>query len=104
LPFLHLFVIGTYVVTDQTTDVRVAKVPLGNITLPVNIGTLSNRLEGFAILSGFNLAFAYRDFFFSFMLAGGYTRLDDVKNNVTGFVEKHLMYIPQELLICLMVF
>lgn len=93
LPFLQLFVIGAYVVTDQTTDIGVAKVPLGNIEIPFNIGALSNRLEGFVVLSGFNVAFAYRDFFFSFMLAGGYARLDDVKNNVTGFVEKPLMYI-----------
>ena len=27
------------------------------------------------------------------MLAGGYTRLDDIENNVIGFVEKPLMYI-----------
>ncbi len=27
------------------------------------------------------------------MLARGYTRLDDIENNVVGFVEKPLMYI-----------
>lgn len=109
LPFLQLFVLGAYLKVDQTTDVGDATVPFvkpiniptipgiiqggtwNSMTIPV--GKLSNSLDGFVTLAGLNLLLGYKGFFFSFMMSGGYVRLDDRQNDIIGFVEKPIMYM-----------
>lgn len=61
------------------------KIPIGNITIPT-------KLEGFVGLGGMNLLFGYKGFFFSFMLSGGYVRLDDTINHIYKFTEKPILY------------
>ncbi|RDU68780.1 hypothetical protein CQA62_05160 [Helicobacter cholecystus] len=67
------------------------KQPMSSITIPV--GTIRNVLDGFAAMGGTNLAIGYKGFFLSCMIAGGYAQLDDLVNNVKGFVQKPFMYI-----------
>lgn len=98
-PFMNLFFTTAYLNVEQSTNVGNAtiplKKPLGNklnsITFPV--GTISNDLDGFLVMGGTNLMIGYKGFFASFMVSGGYVRLDDLKNNITGFVEKPFMYL-----------
>ena len=44
-------------------------------------------------MGGTILAIGYKGFFLSCMIAGGYVKLDDLVNDVSGFVKKPFMYI-----------
>ena len=97
-PFMQLFFTGAYLNVLQSTNVGNAtiplKKPLGNlnsITFP--IGTIENKLDGFIAMGGTNLLIGYKGFFASMMISGGYVRLDDLQNNVKGFVQKPFMYL-----------
>ncbi|MGL4389018.1 MAG: hypothetical protein ACRCTJ_06480 [Brevinema sp.] len=100
LPFLQLFGLAAYLQMNQRTDIGTATVTLnippllgGPKPLGLPVGVLENKLEGFVGMAGINLAFGYKGFFTSFMLSGGYVRLDDKVNNITRFVEKPIMYV-----------
>lgn len=116
-PFMQLFVSGTYLHMEQETNVgnatipldqplvigdiltgslssllpQSAKEPINSITFPV--GTIRNVLDGWAVMGGTNLAIGYKGFFLSCMIGGGYVKLDDLVNDVKGFVKKPFMYI-----------
>ena len=116
-PFMQLFVSGTYLHMEQETNVgnatipldqplvlseivtgtlsnslpQSAKEPINSITFPV--GTIRNVLDGWAVMGGTTLAIGYKGFFLSCMIAGGYVKLDDLVNDVSGFVKKPFMYI-----------
>lgn len=116
-PFMQLFVSGTYLHMEQETNVgdatipldqplvltdiitgslanslpASAKEPINSITFPV--GTIRNVLDGWAVMGGTNLAIGYKGFFLSCMIGGGYVKLDDLVNDVKGFVKKPFMYI-----------
>ena len=116
-PFMQLFVSGTYLHMEQETNVgnatipldqplvltdiitgtlsnslpASAKEPINSITFP--IGTIRNVLDGWAVMGGTTLAIGYKGFFLSCMIAGGYVKLDDLVNDVSGFVKKPFMYI-----------
>lgn len=116
-PFMQLFVSGTYLHMEQETNVgnatipldqplvltdiitgslaaslpASAKEPINSITFPV--GTIRNVLDGWAVMGGTNLAIGYKGFFLSCMIGGGYVKLDDLINDVKGFVKKPFMYI-----------
>ncbi|ANV98482.1 hypothetical protein BBW65_06575 [Helicobacter enhydrae] len=97
-PFMNLFFTGAYLNVQQSTNVGNATIPLKkplgkltSITFPV--GTLSNDLDGYLLMGGTNLMVGYKGFFASFMVSGGYVRLDDLKNNIAKFVEKPFMYL-----------
>lgn len=120
-PFMQLFVSGTYLHMEQETNVGNATIPLdqplvitdiltgtlpgmlpqnvqdklsqpmNSITFPV--GTIRNVLDGWAVMGGTNLAIGYKGFFLSCMIGGGYVKLDDWVNDVSGFVKKPFMYI-----------
>lgn len=97
-PFMQLFATGTYLNMQQRTNVGDAtiplKQPLGNLTsITFPVGTLENKLDGWAVMGGTNLAIGYKGFFLSCMIAGGYVKLDDLVNDVNGFVKKPFMYI-----------
>lgn len=100
-PFMQLFFTTAYIHTEQSTNVGNATIPLdkplklGNtslseITFPV--GTISNVLDGYLVMGGTNLMVGYKGFFASFMISGGYVELNDLKNNIKGFVQKPMMY------------
>lgn len=117
LPFMQLFASGTYLHMEQETNVgnatipldqplvltdiitgslannlpASAKEPINSITFPV--GTIRNVLDGWAVMGGTNLAIGYKGFFLSCMIGGGYVKLDDLVNDVKGFVKKPFMYI-----------
>lgn len=119
LPFMQIFAGITYLHMEQETNIGTIAIPLqqpikvqdyitgtlGNSlanaqpisTIPVPVGNLMgpirNVLDGYAALGGTNLAIGYKGFFASFMIAGGYVQLDDLQNNVKGFVEKPFMYL-----------
>lgn len=97
-PFMQLFATGTYLNMQQSTNVGNATIPLkqslaglNSITFPV--GILENKLDGWAVMGGTTLAIGYKGFFLSCMIAGGYVKLDDLVNDVSGFVKKPFMYI-----------
>lgn len=97
-PFMQLFATGTYLNMQQSTNVGNATIPLkqslaglNSITFPV--GILENKLDGWAVMGGTILAIGYKGFFLSCMIAGGYVKLDDLVNDVSGFVKKPFMYI-----------
>ena len=113
-PFMQLFVSGTYLHMEQETNVgnatipldqplvlteivtgslssRLPSTPMNSITFPV--GTIRNVLDGWAVMGGTTLAIGYKGFFLSCMIAGGYVKLDDLVNDVSGFVKKPFMYI-----------
>ena len=97
-PFMQLFATGTYLNMQQITNVGNAIIPLkqslaglNSITFPV--GILENKLDGWAVMGGTTLAIGYKGFFLSCMIAGGYVKLDDLVNDVSGFVKKPFMYI-----------
>ncbi len=97
-PFKQLFATGTYLNMQQSTNVGNATIPLKqslaglhSITFPV--GILENKLDGWAVMGGTTLAIGYKGFFLSCMIAGGYVKLDDLVNDVSGFVKKPFMYI-----------
>lgn len=97
-PFMQLFATGTYLNMQQSTNVGDAtiplKQPLGNISsITFPVGILENKLDGWAVMGGTNLAIGYKGFFLSCMIAGGYVKLDDLVNNVKGFVKKPFMYV-----------
>lgn len=100
-PFMQLFFTTAYIHTEQSTNVGNATIPLdkplsigkkqlSEITFPV--GTISNVLDGYLVMGGTNLLIGYKGFFASFMVAGGYVELDDLKNDIKGFVQKPMMY------------
>lgn len=97
-PFMQLFFTGAYLNVHQSTNVGNATIPLkkplgklNSITFP--IGTIENKLDGFIAMGGTNFLIGYKGFFASMMISGGYVRLDDLQNNVKGFVEKPFMYL-----------
>lgn len=103
-PFMQVFVAGTYLNMEQSTNVGIATFPSQSsgdkfidAFVPKNfnfeVGTLSNNLDGYAFMGGTNLAIGYKGFFLSCMIAGGYVNLDDLANNISGFVQKPFMYI-----------
>ncbi|WP_104697527.1 MULTISPECIES: hypothetical protein [unclassified Helicobacter] len=102
-PFMNIFVTTAYLSVEQSTNVGTATITteptkilgqnIGSFSLPFNVGTISNKLDGFLVMAGTNLAIGYKGFFLSCMISGGYVRLDDLKNNIKGFVEKPYMYI-----------
>lgn len=98
LPFMNLFATATYLNMEQQTRIGSATLPLdrpigsiSSITFP--IGTLENKLSGYAVMGGTNIAIGYKGFFTSFMISGGFVQLDDTQNNIKGFVEKPFMYL-----------
>lgn len=103
-PFMQLFATGTYLNMQQSTNVGIATIQTqttGNKivdalvpdVLNFEVGTLSNKLDGWAVMGGTNLAIGYKGFFLSCMIAGGYVKLDDLVNNIKGFVKKPFMYV-----------
>lgn len=62
-------------------------------SLDFEVGTLTNKLDGWAVMGGTNLAIGYKGFFLSCMIAGGYVKLDDLVHDISGFVKKPFMYI-----------
>lgn len=113
-PFMQIFGSIAYLHMEQETNVGDATIPLdqpinlqeivtGTLSnslpsTPINsltftVGSIRNVLDGFAVMGGTNLAIGYKGFFLSCMIAGGYVRLDDLANNVKGFVQKPFMYI-----------
>ncbi|MGL4394615.1 MAG: hypothetical protein ACRCS8_05265 [Brevinema sp.] len=103
LPFLQIFGLAAYLKMDQVTTIDGLRATSdGSIGGNIISGTINNlnigfdvvnSLEGFVGMGGMNLMFGYKGFFLSFMLSGGYVRLDDNINNVKGFVEKPIMYV-----------
>jgi len=96
LPFMQIFGAFVYLNSLQVTtlhNVEVA-VNIGLLSIPVPIGdmTIPTKLEGFIGMGGVNLLFAYKGFFLSFMLSGGYLHLDDKINNISLFTEKPILY------------
>uniref|UniRef100_UPI0026393FF0 hypothetical protein n=1 Tax=uncultured Helicobacter sp. TaxID=175537 RepID=UPI0026393FF0 len=97
-PFMQLFATGTYLNMQQSTNVGNATIPLKQSLLGLNsitfpVGILENKLDGWAVMGGTTLAIGYKGFFLSCMIAGGYVKLDDLVNDVSGFVKKPFMYI-----------
>lgn len=117
-PFMQLFATGTYLHMEQRTDVGDATIPFvkranliqqaalrlglaiakqqGTVTannMTVHVNPIENTLDGWAVMGGTNLAIGYKGFFLSCMIAGGYVKLDDLQNNVKGFVKKPFMYV-----------
>ena len=116
-PFMQIFASIAYIHMEQETSVGNATIPLdrplevgsiltgsiqnslpANLKKPINsitfpVGTIRNVLDGYAAMGGTNLAIGYKGFFLSCMIAGGYVQLDDLQNDITGFVQKPFMYI-----------
>lgn len=120
-PFMQLFATGTYLNMQQSTNVGDATIPLainlsqypalpplintilkflnvkgvklGTQDITFNVGSMENKLDGWAVMGGTNLAVGYKGFFLSCMIAGGYVKLDDLVNDIKGFVKKPFMYV-----------
>lgn len=113
-PFMNVFVTTAYLSVEQSTNVGIAtintnatqatlpsiipgipptSIPIPSFSMSFPVGTISNKLDGFLVMGGTNLAIGYKGFFLSCMVAAGYVRLDDLKNNIKGFVQKPYMYI-----------
>ncbi|WP_027327356.1 hypothetical protein [Helicobacter pametensis] len=94
LPFMQLFATTAYIKTDQTTHVGVASMPTNGIgQIDFKMGDMSNSLDGWVAMGGANFLLGYKGFFASCMLSGGYVQLNDLKNHISGFVQKPLMYV-----------
>lgn len=120
-PFMQLFATGAYLSMEQTTHIgdsimiknvpvqsllpqnkgkitniyaptKMSKIP-GIIPQDIDFRQIGNKLDGWLVMGGTNLAIGYKGFFLSCMIAGGYVELDDLANNVKGFVMKPFMYI-----------
>ena len=120
-PFMQLFATGAYLSMEQTThigdSITIKNVPALNLIqrptgktidiyaptkmskipfiLPedVDFRQIGNKLDGWLAMGGTNLAIGYKGFFLSCMIAGGYVKLDDLANDIKGFVKKPFMYI-----------
>lgn len=98
LPFMNLFATAAYLNVEQSTSIGTATIKLDGSPIPnlnsltFPIGVLENKLDGYVVMGGTNLAIGYKGFFASFMFAGGYVQLDDSQNNIKGFVQKPFMY------------
>lgn len=79
-------------ITNIYAPTKMSKIP-GIIPQDIDFRQIGNKLDGWLVMGGTNLAIGYKGFFLSCMIAGGYVELDDLANNIKGFVMKPFMYI-----------
>lgn len=75
------------------TQISKGLASLVGIPSAVDFRQIGSKLDGWLVMGGTNLAIGYKGFFLSCMIAGGYVELDDLANNIKGFVMKPFMYI-----------